>query len=148
MFPDSFQFSIHTKLQFSKAAIFFARALFFWFHKSFRFFVNFLDFPSLFRSGIMFQNTFGAHGNVECGLLTVISDDGKQAPVPLQSVNVVASVVHAVAQVELTQVFVNKEDHPIEAIYNFPMDAHSGSTHFWAEIDGRTIVVNMSIYKF
>lgn len=87
---------------------------------------------------------------MECGLVRIIplkAEDEWQtqtetsAPVPLVSVKVVASVVHAVAQVELTQVFVNKEEQPIEAIYFFPVDSNGGVTHFHAELEGRTIKV-------
>ena len=94
----------------------------------------------------MFGNNFGRHENVECGLLWILPrkeewDPPRSAPVPLTSVSVLASVVHAVAQVELTQVFVNKEEQPIEAIYYFPVDSNGGVTHFHAELEGRTIKV-------
>jgi hypothetical protein len=98
----------------------------------------------------MFSNKFGNYEHVECGLVYMIpsaedEEDEVAAPVPLVSVNILASMVHAVAQVELTQVFVNKEDQPIEAIYFFPVDSNGGVTHFHAELEGRTIKVSFVI---
>jgi len=81
------------------------------------------------------------------GLVSIDSDEVK-GPVPLESVSIEASVVHAVAQVELTQVYVNKEDQPIEAIYFFPLDSNAGVTHFRAEIEGRTILVSIKFQRF
>lgn len=96
----------------------------------------------------MFGNNFGNHENVECGLIWILPpnprrqyDPPQSAPVPLTSVSVVASMVHAVAQVELTQVFANQEKEPIEAIYYFPVDSNGGVTHFHAELEGKTIKV-------
>jgi hypothetical protein len=68
----------------------------------------------------------------------------KPNPVPLKSVSVIASVVHAVAQVEITQVYKNEEDSPIEVIYFFPVNSNGAVTHFQAEIDGRVIKVSPS----
>lgn len=62
-------------------------------------------------------------------------------PVPLTSVSVKASVVHAVAQVEVTQVYVNREPQPIEAIYYFPTNPDGAVTHFQAELEGKIIKV-------
>ncbi|CAG7721881.1 unnamed protein product [Allacma fusca] len=90
----------------------------------------------------MFGNDFGTHKGVECGLCTIIKKEEwvtEIHPIPLVSVDVVASVVHAVSQVEVTQVFINKEEQPIEAIYYFPIDSNGAVTHFEAEIEGRKI---------
>ena len=99
--------------------------------------------------GIMFANTFGTHRNVACGLVCVThAPEGclsallsrmSITPVPLIAVDVQASIVHAVADVQLTQVYVNKESQPIEAIYYFPVDSNGGITRFHAELEGRTI---------
>jgi len=94
----------------------------------------------------MFGNSFGRHSNVECGLVCILPkkeewDPERTAPVPLTSVSILASVVHPVAQVELIQVYVNKEKQPIEAIYYFPVDSNGAVTHFHAELEGRTIKV-------
>ncbi len=92
----------------------------------------------------MFSNTFGAHQNVCCGLVKILkrAEDWKrpiQTPVPLISVNVNASVVNAVAQVEVKQVSVSKVEQPIGAIYYFPVNSDGAVTHFQAELEGRTI---------
>lgn len=60
---------------------------------------------------------------------------------PLQSVSIVASVVHAVAQVEISQTYLNSELNPIEASYIFPLDCNGAVTHFHAELDGKIIKV-------
>lgn len=98
----------------------------------------------------MFANDFGEHKRVCCGLVRIIprQEDWQppiQAPIPLISVNVNASVVHAVAQVEVTQVYVNKEEKPIEAIYYFPVNPDGAVTHFQAELEGRIIKVSFHI---
>ncbi|ODN03875.1 Poly [ADP-ribose] polymerase 4 [Orchesella cincta] len=67
------------------------------------------------------------------------SDTPTECPMPLISVDVNASIVHAVAQVEVTQVYVNKEEQPIEAIYYFPVNPDGAVTHFQAELEGRVI---------
>ncbi|XP_037045008.1 von Willebrand factor A domain-containing protein 5A-like [Bradysia coprophila] len=85
----------------------------------------------------MFANNFGEHSNVCCGLVSVAARE--IYPIPLISVDVSASVIHAVAQVEITQKYVNKEERPIEAIYYFPMNPDGAVTNFQAELDGRVI---------
>jgi len=93
----------------------------------------------------MFVNEFGPYKNVECGLVRIIQIPHKgpvNAPIPLKSVSIVASVVHAVAQVEITQVFVNEEKNPIEAIYFFPVDASGAVTHFQVDLENKTIKVS------
>lgn len=97
----------------------------------------------------MFVNSFGLHRNVECGLLcmapsTNLYNSMQLYPVPLEHVSIQASIVHAVAQVELTQIYINKEFRPIEAIYYFPVDSNGGVVHFHAELEGRIIKVSIS----
>ena len=95
----------------------------------------------------MFANCFQGRDHVECGLIRIcpINDwTTEKFPIPLQSVQVDASVVHSVAQVQITQVFVNKEEQPIEAVYYFPVDPNGAVTHFEAEVEGRKIKVNHS----
>jgi len=98
----------------------------------------------------MFGNQFGRHLNVECGLVCILPKEEweteRTAPVPLTSVSLLASVVHAVGQIELTQIYVNKEKQPIEAIYYFPVDPSGAVTHFHAELEGRTIKVYTQLY--
>lgn len=61
--------------------------------------------------------------------------------VPLWSVDVVGIVAHAVAEVKVTQVFINSETNPIEAVYYFPLDSNGAVVGFEAEIDGKKIKV-------
>jgi len=96
---------------------------------------------------IMFANKFGNQENVCCGLIRLIPkqedwEPPTKCPIPLISVDVNASIVHAVAQVEVTQVYVNKEEQPIEAIYYFPVNPDGAVTHFQAELEGRIIKVS------
>ena len=90
----------------------------------------------------MFANKMGNEDNCACGLVWISSTMHRPLPVPLKSVSVTASVVHAVAQVEITQVYVNSEKVPIEASYIFPVDSNGAVTHFHAELDGKIIKVN------
>ncbi|CAL8097329.1 unnamed protein product [Orchesella dallaii] len=92
----------------------------------------------------MFANMFGNENNVCCGLVRLIPKESEweaptKFPIPLISVDVNASIVHAVAQVEVTQVYVNKEEKPIEAIYYFPVNPDGAVSHFQAELEGRVI---------
>lgn len=90
----------------------------------------------------MFANNFGKHRNICCGLVSEVKGtQHRNYPIPLISVDVSASVTHAVAQVELTQNYVNKEQQPIEAVYYFPVDPDGAVTNFQAELDGRVIKV-------
>lgn len=112
--------------------------------KLMRSFSNILSRKKSKESLNMFANSFGESKNVCCGLVKIVKREEDwqppiQTPVPLISVNVNASVVHAVAQVEVTQVYVNKEEQPIEAIYYFPVNPDGAVTHFQAELEGRTI---------
>lgn len=77
-----------------------------------------------------------------CGLVQFFQGSSqRQLPVPLKSVDVKATVVQAVAQVEVTQVYVNLEKQPIEAVYYFPIDPEGAVTHFEANLDGKIIKV-------
>ncbi len=49
-------------------------------------------------------------------------DENKQEFVPLHNVSVEAWIDSFAADVTLTQVFVNREKNPIEAIYVFPIE--------------------------
>lgn len=79
---------------------------------------------------------YAGQRNVCCGLI----GEGKR-PIPLVSVDVRATVIHAVAKVEIIQSYVNTGEHPIEAIYYFPVDPDGAVTNFQAELDGRVIKV-------
>ncbi|XP_021948454.1 von Willebrand factor A domain-containing protein 5A [Folsomia candida] len=84
-------------------------------------------------------NRFWNFDNNPCGLIWINDTNHKQIPIPLKSVSITASVVHAVAQVEITQVYENSENNPIEASYIFPVDSNGAVTHFQAELDGKVI---------
>jgi len=60
--------------------------------------------------------------------------------VPLLSVEVKAAVVHAVGQVEITQVYKNDKGFPIETIYFFPIDSCAAVTFFQAKFNDGTVV--------
>ena len=79
--------------------------------------------------------------HIVCGLVWLPPNLYEFAPIPLKSVSVAASVVHAVAQVEVTQTYKNEENDPIEASYIFPIDSKGAVTHFHAELDGKIIKV-------
>lgn len=90
----------------------------------------------------MFANNFGKQKNICCGLVSIVEGvRNGNYPIPLTSVDVSASVIHAVALVEITQNYVNKEEQPIEAIYYFPVDPDGAVTNFQAELDGKLIKV-------
>ncbi|KAG4070433.1 hypothetical protein HA402_005665 [Bradysia odoriphaga] len=88
----------------------------------------------------MFTNSFGEYKNISCGLVSMVDAAHPEVyPIPLLSVYVTALVLHAVAQVEITQNYVNKEEQPIEAIYYFPIDPDGAVTNFRVELDDRMI---------
>jgi hypothetical protein len=89
----------------------------------------------------MFANNFGSFRNVECGLVCRVGKGNGFQPVPLESVAVTASVVHAVAQVEILQVYRNIENVALETVYFFPVDSNGAVTHFQAEMNGQVIKV-------
>jgi len=68
------------------------------------------------------------------------SESDYDSCVPLLSVEVKAAVVHAVGQVEITQVYRNNNSFPIETIYFFPLDSCAAVTFFEAEFNDGTIV--------
>ncbi|XP_021950085.1 von Willebrand factor A domain-containing protein 5A [Folsomia candida] len=71
------------------------------------------------------------------------SDDERsllhRLPVPLKSVKIEAALVHVVAQVQVTQIYRNEENFPIQVVYFFPVDSNGAVTHFQAEIEGRVV---------
>ncbi|XP_037037777.1 von Willebrand factor A domain-containing protein 5A-like isoform X2 [Bradysia coprophila] len=88
----------------------------------------------------MFTNSFGEYKNISCGLVSMVDAAHPEvSPIPLLSVYVTALVLHAVAQVEITQNYMNKEEQPIEAIYYFPIDPDGAVTNFRVELDDRMI---------
>ncbi|CAF3602122.1 unnamed protein product [Rotaria sordida] len=79
--------------------------------------------------------------NVQCiGLrYKPLLNETQQAYVPLRNVSVEAWIDSFAADVTLTQIFVNQEENPIEAIYVFPIEENGAVYSFTAEIDNRTI---------
>jgi hypothetical protein len=95
-----------------------------------------------------------------CGLLIECADR-EHIQLPLTGVSIVAEIIDLVAKVSIEQRYVNRENHPIEAIYLFPVDEGTkqfqleiqlltnlndysqllgaGVCHFTAEVDGRSI---------
>lgn len=96
-------------------------------------------------NNVMNQSSSSEIQNVCCGLVKIVMEKTwmppSKTPIPLLSVHVNASVVQAVAQVEVTQVYVNQEEQPIEAVYYFPINPDGAVTHFQAELEGRVIKV-------
>ncbi|CAL8104173.1 unnamed protein product [Orchesella dallaii] len=99
---------------------------------------------------------FGTYDNVSYGLMRLIqrmdltdnlddSDDDDWGhglttlPIPLVSVNVTAAILKSVAKVEVVQVYENKEAHPIEAVYYFPIPSDGAVIHFEARLNDRVI---------
>ena len=60
-------------------------------------------------------------------------------PVPLAKVHVDVRVVNFIAEVRLTQEYVNREDRPIEATYLFPVEEEAAVVEFEALVDNREI---------
>ena len=58
-------------------------------------------------------------------------------PVPLARVEAEVRVVDFIAEVRLTQEYVNREAVPIEARYLFPVEEESAVVEFGATVDGR-----------
>src|SRR5262245_30860828 len=58
---------------------------------------------------------------------------------PLSAMNVSARIVGLLADVSLTQTFVNTHDEPIEATYIFPLPDRAAVTSFRMEVAGRVI---------
>jgi hypothetical protein len=70
------------------------------------------------------QSTRDDNKNLPCVVLRYkpLSNEKEQAYVPLRNVSVEAWIDSFAADVTLTQVFVNLEENPIEAIYVFPIE--------------------------
>ena len=96
-----------------------------------------------------FQNTFGGTEPCICGLVFYLSDlkvsssDDDAIPVPLKNVNISTRIIDFVAEVTVTQSYVNVETNPIEAVYMFPIEEEAAVTSFEAEVDNRKIVTEV-----
>src|SRR4051812_20655993 len=69
------------------------------------------------------------------GLFTIDAVD-----VPLAGVSVDAEISSFCARVAVSQRYVNRESHPIEAVYVFPLDEGAAVCGFEAVIDGTLVV--------
>jgi len=61
---------------------------------------------------------------------------GREAPIPLEHVQVEAKVVDLAARVTLRQRFRNREHVPLEVVYVFPIDEAAAVCGFSARVDG------------
>ncbi len=86
-----------------------------------------------------FINRFRDCDDCECGLIYFIEGWYRPIPVPLKLVDLKVKVVDFVAQVEVTQEYVNREEKPIEATYMFPVEEEGAVVDFEAVVDGRVI---------
>ncbi len=59
---------------------------------------------------------------ISSGLMIIPVGEGEPAPVPLTGVSVKVRTVDLVAEVNIEQRYVNRENQPIEAFYKFPLD--------------------------
>ncbi len=59
---------------------------------------------------------------ITCGLMNLSIGEGEPAPVPLTGVSVKVRIVDLVAEIDIEQRYVNRENQPIEAVYKFPLD--------------------------
>jgi hypothetical protein len=67
-------------------------------------------------------------------------DQGLWMALPLKSVKVSVRVLDFCAQVTIAQTFINTEECPIEAVYQFPLDGDLTVCNFEALVDGRKVV--------
>lgn len=63
----------------------------------------------------------------------------RKRAVPLKAVRADVKIVDFSAQVTQTQTFVNVEENPIEAVYNFPLNQNYCVTDFTCEVDGKVL---------
>ncbi|XP_063061446.1 von Willebrand factor A domain-containing protein 5A-like isoform X1 [Engraulis encrasicolus] len=73
-----------------------------------------------------------------CGLVT-----DKKEKVPLKSVEVDVQVQGHVATVSSTLLYVNEEEHPLEAVFVFPLPAECALCHFSAKLGDVEVVAKL-----
>ena len=66
--------------------------------------------------------------------------DPLEAVVPLIGASAEVKVIDYCAEVEIKQRYENREESPVEAVYEFPLNANAAVCRFWAEIDGKQII--------
>ena len=95
-----------------------------------------------------FQNTFREFSASICGLVFHLSDLETSShedivPVPLKNVDIESHIINFVAEINVTQSYVNVETNPIEAIYMFPIEEAAAVISFEAEIEDRLITIHV-----
>jgi hypothetical protein len=97
--------------------------------------LNLIFSPSALRltTKPIHQSTRDDNKNAACTVLRFKprSDRNEQAYVPLRNVSVEAWIDSFTADVTLTQVFVNQEENPIEAVYVFPIEVSHSKDYFY-----------------
>ncbi|XP_048015796.1 von Willebrand factor A domain-containing protein 5A-like isoform X2 [Megalobrama amblycephala] len=73
-----------------------------------------------------------------CGLVSHIN-----VPVPLKSISVQLQVLDHVASVSSSLQYVNEEEHPLEAVFIFPLPRDAAVCHFSAKIGEQEIVAEV-----
>ena len=68
-------------------------------------------------------------------------------PIPLQLVNISATVENFIAEILMTQKYRNKERNPLEVVYRFPVEEDAAVTACSAVLDGKTIVAKIQENK-
>ena len=66
-------------------------------------------------------------------------EEEKQDPVPLTEVAINVELRNFIAHVEMRQKYQNKENNPIEAVYNFPIEEDAAVIGCSAVLEGETI---------
>jgi len=77
-----------------------------------------------------------------CGLKSIIKGEYRDVfiPVPLKSINISCQLINYVAEVTVTQEYLNVEEGPIECEYMFPIEEESAVIEFTATLEGKTLV--------
>jgi Ca-activated chloride channel homolog len=83
---------------------------------------------------LLSDDEMGAAG--EAGVGAVATERGN---LPLQAIDVDATLTGLAARVALTQIFGNRFDRPLEATYIFPLPDRAAVTEFHMEVGGRVI---------
>ncbi|HJW61783.1 MAG TPA: VIT domain-containing protein, partial [Actinomycetota bacterium] len=83
---------------------------------------------------LLSDDEMGAAG--EAGVGAVATERGN---LPLQAIDVDATLTGLAARVALTQIFGNRFDQPLEATYIFPLPDRAAVTEFHMEVGGRVV---------
>ena len=73
----------------------------------------------------------------------VRSDDPEVDQLPLKATSVLAHIAGVIADVRVTQVYMNEGEHPLEAIYTFPASTRAAVYGMQMRIGARTIVAEI-----